>query len=88
MKLNMTDVATRRLMIKVLVGEYWGLVARGFNKTTSGKKALLEIFDNVNAMICFRLMTEPRVQMSLFTPHLVGPKRQVWTRPGVIGIAP
>lgn len=86
--LNAADLATRRLMIKVLVSEYWGLVARGYNKTTHGRKALLELFDNINAMICFRLMTEPRIQMSLFTPHLVGPKRQVWPTPGPLGIAP
>ena len=86
---NVIDSTTKKLMIKALVSEYWCLFEKGARRTTDGRRRLMELFNKINELICYRLMTEPRLQMSLFTPHLVGPNRQVWPKPSrVVGLAP
>lgn len=79
----------RSMAIKLLAAYYWKLYYEGVLMTSDGRKTLLDLFKEINDLIVYRLLTEPRLSLAMFTPHLVDDKRKPWPKASdICGLPP
>ncbi len=71
----------RKLMIKVLMADYWAKVQDGLAETPKGRLKLIKVYKMINHIIVYRLLTIPRLGMGLFIPHLSDSERRDWRVP-------
>lgn len=74
----------RKRCIKHMVKYYWELVEKDYTKSVEGCKVLIDLFLNINFHLQYRMLTEARMQIGLFCPHLVDRCNKSWGYPNDI----